>query len=144
MPDWLGTVVFDETNKFYNVADTNRENNNIQYLSDEINERLGSFTLPYPVETALTVVDFPYVSRIQRMRYNIKAMMDLFAEEGPTLTINPASIQAFNTVYANELERCLEFIYNSLERYSSYVLYIGQFYIGSNREAQMSESGDVS
>lgn len=71
---WNGIVTYDPAS-YYNSADINRQNQNIQYLQETLATDGYNVTLPRPITLGLTRKDFPTVSRIDDMRRNLNALM---------------------------------------------------------------------
>jgi hypothetical protein len=116
---------------FYNYADFNRENGNVEFLRDILVINGYNVILTYPVDIA-NRAGFPTVTRINQLRQNI---IDLFTgfyypPDAPEVTVNPARKQIFNYVEANKLEVSLQLIYDLVHKMLAEFKYCGAYTCG--------------
>ena len=128
---WLGTVVFNVTNKYYNYADINRETENLEYLVDEFNDLGFNLVLTKPTKSDYTNTDFPYVTDINNLRNNINQLLEsTYPSVSNVININPDMIQEFNYSRANELETTLKALYDVIQLVVLSFKYSGTFSSG--------------
>ncbi len=127
---WQGTKTF-TTNSYYNPEETNRENENTEYLAQEINNKIVTINLPEAVKQDYNRLNFPYVGEINKLKTNIKFLIaNLPISENPALTVSLTRLQSFNYIEANKLERNLQNIYDIIQNIEGYFRYCGTFYCG--------------
>ena len=127
---WLGTKTFN-SGSFYNPAELNRQNENTEYLANEINTKIISISLPQPIKKDNIRTDFPTVSKINQLKENIKYLIDNAPiNENPAIVVSLERLQAFDFTEANKLERNLLAIYDIINKIEDYFKYCGTFYCG--------------
>lgn len=129
---WKGTVSFD-INSNYNVSDTNRGNENTEYLKNELNYYGFNITLTKPIVVDRVRTDFPKVSYINDLRENVKAVVDgFYPVVAPDIIIDTARKQIFDYVEANKLELNLEAVNDMFESLKDSFKFSGTFVSGQD------------
>lgn len=129
---WKGTVSFD-INSNYNVSDTNRGNENTEYLKSELNYYGFNITLTKPIVVDRVRTDFPKVSYINDLRENVKAVVDgFYPVVAPDIIIDTARKQIFDYVEANKLELNLEAVNDMFESLKDSFKFSGTFVSGQD------------
>lgn len=127
---WLGTKEFDSED-FYNFAEMNRQNENVEYLTTEITNKIIALTLPNSTKTDNTRADFPTVTKVNDLRYNIKYLIEnVPITEDPAIVVDLERLQSFDFNDANVLERNLQAVYEILLRIQGYFRKCGTFKCG--------------
>lgn len=129
---WVGTVTF-TTLSYYNYGDLNRENNDLQYLIDQLTA-LGYYPLGlHTVKTNYARTDFPHITDVNNIKSNILSIIQCFNPvSAPAIVINTYRLQLFNYVEANKLEINLQALYDMLNAVVASFKYSGTFVAGQD------------
>lgn len=125
MAIWQGTNTFTSNSK-YNFSDLNRENTNIQYLSDSL-AAIG-YNINQSMKVSYLRTDMPKVSDINATKQAILNLIQSFyAVSAPVITVNPARLQPIDYTIINAIEQNTQALYDMFNKLSGYLKYCGQF-----------------
>ena len=133
-------LIFDRTNQdiinrttkgYFNVEDINRVEEWSRYIADLLNSY--GYEINISTKTDWEISDFLNISQMERVRSNVKKIRDVYYSLETTPTI-PTTLNKFNYIKANEIERILYDIENVMA-YSK--LYFVRSGVGSSGQSRL-------
>lgn len=132
-------LIFDRTNQdiidrtpkgYFNVEDINRIEEWSRYIADLLNSY--GYEINISTKTDWEISDFLNISQMERVRSNVKKIRDVYYSLETTPTI-PTTLNKFNYIKANEIERILYDIENAVAYSKLYFVRSGVGNTGQSR-----------
>lgn len=111
----------------YNYTDLNRVESWCRYLADELTD--AGYEIDITTKIDWTMADFPREAQLERIRKNIKAIIDGYR----TITQIYADVNNFNYQKANNWEKILSEVYTYMHNMKDYYVHSGVSSAGQGR-----------